>query len=86
MIAYPMHLLECCLVTDGGGALIVTSASAPRPWTSPSQPVYVLGTGESSETPMISQMEDFTSSRAFRVVGPDGVRARPASRTPTSTT
>ncbi len=26
MVAYPMHLLECCLVTDGGGALIVTSA------------------------------------------------------------
>src|SRR6185312_17529187 len=24
MIAYPMHLLECCLVTDGGGALILT--------------------------------------------------------------
>jgi acetyl-CoA acetyltransferase len=26
MIAYPMHLLECCVVTDGGGALVVTSA------------------------------------------------------------
>ena len=26
MIAYPFHLLECCLVTDGGGALILTSA------------------------------------------------------------
>ena len=25
MVAYPFHLLECCLVTDGGGALIVTS-------------------------------------------------------------
>ena len=26
MIAYPFHLLECCLVTDGGGALILTRA------------------------------------------------------------
>ena len=33
-------------------------------------PVYLLGTGESVETPMVSQMEDFTSSRAFRVAGP----------------
>jgi hypothetical protein len=32
-------------------------------------PVYLLGTGESVETPMVSQMEDFTSSRAFRVAG-----------------
>jgi acetyl-CoA acetyltransferase len=33
-------------------------------------PVYLIGTGESVETPMVSQMEDFTSSRAFRVAGP----------------
>jgi len=26
IVAYPFHLLECCLVTDGGGALVVTSA------------------------------------------------------------
>jgi acetyl-CoA acetyltransferase len=67
MIAYPMHLLECCLVTDGGGALIVTSAERAASMDLPQKPVYILGTGESSETPMVSQMEDFTSSRAFRV-------------------
>jgi acetyl-CoA acetyltransferase len=33
-------------------------------------PVYLLGTGESVETPIVSQMADFTSSRAFRVAGP----------------
>jgi hypothetical protein len=32
--------------------------------------VYLLGARESVETPMVSQMEDFTSSRAFRVAGP----------------
>jgi acetyl-CoA acetyltransferase len=67
MIAYPFHLLECCLVTDGGGALILTSAERARDLPSPA--VYVLGTGESVETPMISQMADFTTSRAFRVSG-----------------
>jgi acetyl-CoA acetyltransferase len=68
MIAYPFRLLECCLVTDGGGALIVTHRDRAKDF--PQKPVYVLGTGESVETPMISQMADFTSSRAFSVAGP----------------
>ena len=68
MIAYPFRLLMCCLVTDGGGALILTSADRAKDF--PTKPVYILGTGESVETPMVSQMEDFTSSRAFRVAGP----------------
>jgi acetyl-CoA acetyltransferase len=67
MIAYPFRILMCCLVTDGGGALILTSADRARDF--PSKPVYILGTGESVETPMISQMADFTSSSAFRVAG-----------------
>ena len=43
---------------------------AERTCDFPQKPVYLLGTGESVETPMVSQMEDFTSSRAFRVTGP----------------
>ncbi len=67
MIAYPFTKLECCLVTDGGGALILTSTERARDF--PHKPVYIIGTGESVETPMVSQMEDMTTSRAFRVSG-----------------
>lgn len=67
MIAYPFRIRQCCLVTDGGGALIVTSADRAKDF--PSKPVYILGTGESTESQMISQMGDFTSSRAFRISG-----------------
>jgi len=67
VIAWPFHLLECCLVTDGGGALVLVSAERARDF--PRKPVFVLGTGESVETPLVSQMEDFTTSRAFRVSG-----------------
>ena len=67
MIAWPFRMLMCCLVTDGGGALILTSADRAKDF--PNKPVFVLGTGESVETPLVSQMEDFTSSKAFRVSG-----------------
>src|SRR4051812_40297056 len=67
MIAWPFRILMCCLVTDGGGALILTSADRAKDF--PIKPVYILGTGESVETPMVSQMEDFTTSKAFRVSG-----------------
>jgi acetyl-CoA acetyltransferase len=69
MVAYPFHLLECCLVTDGGGALIITSADRAGDFPKPA--VHVLGTGESAETPLISQMADFTESQAMRLAGRD---------------
>ena len=68
MIAYPFRILQCCLVSDGGGALILTSAERAKDF--PTKPVYILGTGESVESPMVSQMVDFTSSQAFSIAGP----------------
>ncbi|MCH2318366.1 MAG: thiolase [SAR202 cluster bacterium] len=65
MICYPFHLLECCLVTDGGGALIITRSNRANNFAK--DPVYILGTGESAETPIVSQMYDMTSSTAFKI-------------------
>ena len=65
MVCYPFHLFECCLVTDGGGAIILTRAEQANDF--PKKPVYILGTGESTETPIVSQMYDMTSSTAFKV-------------------
>ena len=73
VIAYPFHLFECCLVTDGGGALILTSAERAKDF--PNKPVYILGSGESVESPMISQMKDLTSSQAFRIAGSEAFRS-----------
>jgi acetyl-CoA acetyltransferase len=67
VIADPVHLLHCCLVTDGGGALVLTSAERARDLSS--KPVYVLGAGESSESSVVSGLESLTSSRAIRVGG-----------------
>jgi acetyl-CoA acetyltransferase len=67
-IAAPLRLLDYCLINDGAVCLIVTTKERAKDFKT--KPVYILGTGESAETPMVSQMEDFTSSRAFRVAGP----------------
>ncbi|GAA1854164.1 thiolase domain-containing protein [Microbacterium koreense] len=67
VIADPVHLLHCCLVTDGGGALVLTSAERAKD-LHPS-PVYVLGAGESSEASVVSGLESLTSSRAIRICG-----------------
>ena len=72
MIAYPFRMLMCCLVTDGGGALILTTADRAKDF--PTKPVYILGTGESVETPMVSQME--TSTPRARSASPGRRRSR----------
>ena len=64
MICYPFNLFMCCLVTDGGGALILTAADRAPDF--PTKPVYIMGTGESVETPIVSQMYDLTTSAAFK--------------------
>ena len=43
MVADPLHMLDCCVVTDGGGALVVVSPEVARKLSRQSVPV--LGTG-----------------------------------------
>ena len=69
MISWPFHLLHCCLVTDGGGGLVMVSAERAKSMDLPHKPVYLIGSGESCETPMVSGMSDFTSSAAFVTSG-----------------
>ncbi|HWO94221.1 MAG TPA: acetyl-CoA acetyltransferase, partial [Dehalococcoidia bacterium] len=61
-VAYPFHLLDCCLVTDAAGAVIV--ASPERAAKMKKKPVWVLGCGESNTHQSISQMPDLTQTPA----------------------
>ncbi len=56
----PLHLLDCCLVTDGAGAFVMTSAERARTLRRP--PVYVLGASTAHDHMMISQMPDLTTT------------------------
>jgi acetyl-CoA acetyltransferase len=74
MIAEPLHLLDCCLVTDGGGAVIVASARAAA--RAKKRPVWILGHGETHTHNSITNMPDLTVTgaresgrRAFEMAG-----------------
>ena len=63
MVSYPFTVRDCCLVTDGGGAVIVTSAERAR--SLKKKPAYVLGCGQST-----------TPFQHLQHAGPDGRPAR----------
>jgi acetyl-CoA acetyltransferase len=74
VIASPLHRLDCCLVTDGGGALVITTRERARDLRRP--PVSVLGVAETHTHQIISQMPDLTVTgaahtgpRAFAMAG-----------------
>jgi acetyl-CoA acetyltransferase len=67
MQASPLHLLDCCLVTDGAGAFVMTSRERARDLPKP--PVAVLGAASCGSHSMISQMPDLTTT-AGAVSGP----------------
>lgn len=62
MIAQPLHLLDCSLVSDGGAAVVLTSAE--RAADLKQQPVYLLGAGEGHGYEHISQAHSLTTSAA----------------------
>lgn len=64
VIADPLHLLDCCLRTDGGGAVILTTADRARSLSKP--PVWVIGSASASSHFSMAQMEDMTVSPCAR--------------------
>jgi acetyl-CoA C-acetyltransferase len=62
MISDPLHLLDCCVVTDGGGALIVTSPEVAKSLNRPK--VRVMGAGEAPKGPRGGLDLDLTHSGA----------------------
>lgn len=61
-ISEPLTVLDCCLVTDGAGAYVVTRADAQS--RSKSAPVYLLGAGVAMTHRQISCMRDLTETAA----------------------
>lgn len=74
MIASPLHLLDCCVISDGGGALVLTTEDRAK--DAAMEPIWVLGGAERSDHLHIAQMPDIvttagahTGRRAFAEAG-----------------
>lgn len=74
MIADPLSVLDCCLVTDGGGAVVLVSPERAK--SLPKTPVYMRGVGVAHTHKSIMEMPDLTVSpaaisgpRAFAMAG-----------------
>ncbi len=61
-VAEPFHLLDCCPVSDGGAALVITSAERARELKQ--KPVYVLGLGQGHPAWDLQHRETMTTSGA----------------------
>ncbi|MDP1691913.1 MAG: acetyl-CoA acetyltransferase [Burkholderiaceae bacterium] len=74
MVSSPLTVRDCCLVTDGGAAVVMTSAARARDL--PKMPVYLLGAAAATTHMNISAMPDLTQTaaidsgrRAFEMAG-----------------
>ena len=64
MMADPLTTRQCCIRSDGGGAVVLTSEERARDCAK--APVWVLGAGEATSHTTMSEWEDFTESPAAR--------------------
>jgi acetyl-CoA acetyltransferase len=65
MVADPLHKLDCCVISDGGGACVVTSAERAADLRRP--PVWILGGAHSTTHHLnLSAMGDLTTTAAAR--------------------
>jgi acetyl-CoA acetyltransferase len=76
MIARPLHLLDCCLVSDGGAAVVVSAPDAARDTARPG--VALIGSGQGHTHEHLSQAPSLTDfgchDAAARALGEAGVR------------
>jgi acetyl-CoA acetyltransferase len=75
MVCDPLHRNDCCLVTDGAGAVVITTAERAKDLKK--KPVYILGTGTAHDhAMMITEMPELTvtpgaisAPQAFKMAG-----------------
>lgn len=72
MISDPLHLLDSCLVTDGGGAIVMTTAEHARALGV--QPIHVRGFGEAHTHWSIANMPNLAWHSAAERSGRDALR------------
>jgi acetyl-CoA acetyltransferase len=65
VVAWPLKLYDCSLITDGASCLILTKPELARRFTD--IPVHIIGSGQASDTIGLYERESFTSLAAARI-------------------
>ena len=65
VIAWPLKLYDCSLITDGASCLILTKPELAKKYTD--TPIHIIGSGQASDTIGIYEREDFTSLTAAKL-------------------
>jgi len=64
MIAEPLKLYDCSLISDGASCAVLTKPELAKKYVD--TPVYITGSGHASDTVGLFQRESFTSVKATR--------------------
>ncbi|MGQ9530118.1 MAG: thiolase domain-containing protein [Candidatus Bathycorpusculaceae bacterium] len=65
VIAWPLKLYDCSLITDGASCLILTKPELAKKYTD--MPVHIIGSGQASDTIGMYEREEFTSLTAAKL-------------------
>lgn len=72
VIAWPLKLYDCSLISDGASCVILTKPYLARRFTD--TPVHIVGSGQASDTIGLYEREDFTTLRAARLAAEEAYK------------
>ncbi len=72
IIAWPLKLYDCSLITDGASCLILTKPELAKKFTD--APVHIIGSGQASDTIGLYERQDLTSLRAAKLAAKEAYK------------
>jgi len=67
MVAYPLKLYDCSLITDGAAAILLTNEERARDFAKP--PIWIEGIGTATDTMRIAEREKLHTLQASVIAG-----------------
>lgn len=72
VVAWPLKLYDCSLITDGASCLILTKPNLAKKFTD--TPVHIIGSGQASDTIGLYERDDFTSLKAGKLAAQEAYK------------
>ena len=72
VVAWPMKLYDCSLITDGASVVILTAPDLAKKFTD--TPVNIVGSGQASDTIGLYERESLTSIKAAKIAGKEAYK------------